>query len=439
MSNMKKLMTTLALALIMTMMLSMTAFADNSCPEAGPYDECYITWDHNDTEHWCYCLRHECISWGPEPHEYDETGHCGCGKDLYDEPEQPVDPDLPGDYGDGMLSEIELAYLMEYGYVGEDIFEFSVDTKNGKAIISLTPMMKEILTAVNYEYGMEPSNAIYMDYEIALKLNGGDSYAYTGSAIEPAAISNAFSKMWMDCDLVMISDIYYENNVEPGTATAHVDITFIDGDEITLSKTFKILGEGGTGSDGDESESDTPFEDVDPKKWYYSAVNWAYTNGLLTGTSDTEFDPNGQMTRGMLVTVLYRMEGRPEVTESNKFADVSNKKYYAKAITWASSMGIVAGYSNGDFGPEDSITREQIAKILYLYAKYKGYDVSKSADLSEFSDAAKVSGYAEKYMKWTVAEGLIQGSNGKLNPKGNATRAEISAILKRFVEKYEAQ
>lgn len=181
-----------------------------------------------------------------------------------------------------------------------------------------------------------------------------------------------------------------------------------------------------------------PFSDIYYKAYYFDAVIWAYENGLLTGTSDTTFSPNDSMTRGMLVTVLYRKEGRPEVEGDIKFPDVLNSKYYAKAINWASSLNIVAGYTNGEFGPEDSITREQIAKILYRYAEYEGYDVTASTDLSGFSDASKVSAYADKYMKWAVAEGLIKGSNGYLNPKNNATRAEIAVILKRFVEKYES-
>ena len=182
-----------------------------------------------------------------------------------------------------------------------------------------------------------------------------------------------------------------------------------------------------------------PFKDVPPYKWFYGSVKWAYEKGLLTGISDTEFAPNEPMTRGMIVTVLYRMEERPEVNGDAVFADVNLSKYYAKGIEWAASENIVSGYTNGNFGPEDSITREQLAKILYRYAEYKGYDVTASKELTGFSDASKVASYAEKYMKWAVAEELIQGSNGKLNPKGNATRAEIAAILKRFVEKYEVQ
>ncbi len=185
------------------------------------------------------------------------------------------------------------------------------------------------------------------------------------------------------------------------------------------------------------ADTSLPFIDVYRSKWFFSAVKWTYENGLLTGTSDTEFSPNDPMTRGMLVTVLYRMEGRPSISANTKFADVISSKYYAKAIAWASSQNIVSGYSNGKFGPEDSITREQLAKVLYLYADYKGYDVTAKESLSAFNDASNVSSYAKKYMQWAVAEGLIKGSNGKLKPKGEATRAEIAAILKRFVERYQ--
>ena len=182
-----------------------------------------------------------------------------------------------------------------------------------------------------------------------------------------------------------------------------------------------------------------PFVDVSKNNWFYDSVVWVYENGLITGTSDITFSPNAPMTRGMLVTVLYRKEGRPIVEEGNKFPDVNLNKYYAPAIIWASANNLVSGYTNGNFGPEDSITREQIAKILYLYAAYEGYDTSNTTDISVYKDAAKVSGYAKKYMEWAVAEGLIKGSNGELNPKGDATRAEIAAILRRFVEKYEVK
>ncbi len=189
--------------------------------------------------------------------------------------------------------------------------------------------------------------------------------------------------------------------------------------------------------DKEEDKMPSTFTDVESDKWYYDSVEWVYKNGLLTGTSETKFSPNDPMTRGMLVTVFYRKEGRPIAPLTKVYPDVLRGKYYVISIDWATAVGIVSGYSNGNFGPEDSITREQLAKVLFQYAKFKGYDVEASADLSEFSDASNVSKYAEKYIKWTVAEGLIKGSNGRLNPKGEATRAEISAIIKRFVERYE--
>lgn len=179
------------------------------------------------------------------------------------------------------------------------------------------------------------------------------------------------------------------------------------------------------------------FTDVFENAWYYDAVNYVYEEGLITGTSDVTFEPNSPMTRGMLVTVLYRKEGRPEVPATTKFSDVESNKYYAKPITWASEKNIVSGYKDGTFGPNDSITREQIAKVLFRYAEYKGYDVTASQSLSNYKDASKVSSYAVKYMEWATAEGLIKGSNGVLNPKGDATRAEIAAMLRRFIEKYE--
>lgn len=187
----------------------------------------------------------------------------------------------------------------------------------------------------------------------------------------------------------------------------------------------------------DEKPSELPFTDVSTRKWYYNAVKWAYTEGYLTGTSDTTFSPNDPMTRGMLVTVLYRMEGRPNVSGSTSFPDVKEDKYYAKAVCWAANEGLVSGYQDGNFGPEDSITREQLVKVLFQYSKYKGHYMGSRTSIDGFKDANEVSSYAVRYMEWAVREGFIEGSGGELNPKGNATRAEISAILKRFVEKHK--
>lgn len=164
-------------------------------------------------------------------------------------------------------------------------------------------------------------------------------------------------------------------------------------------------------------------------------------NGIMTGVSKTEFQPDASLTRAMFATMLYRMAGQQTITFSNRFADVPAGKWYSNAVIWASNEGIVSGYGNGNFGTNDYITREQIAKMLMEYGKVHGYDVSQSADFSSFADASAVSGWANGYMKWAVGSGMIGGASkeGKLylNPKGNATRAESATMLMRFMEKYK--
>ena len=177
-----------------------------------------------------------------------------------------------------------------------------------------------------------------------------------------------------------------------------------------------------------------PFTDVREADWFYDDVVYAYENGLFSGTSDTTFSPNASMTRAMLVTVLYRLEGQPTVSGRSGFSDVKLNSYYEDAVTWAADNGIVNGTGATTFSPNANVTREQMAAILYRYAQYKQYGTTASAGLNGFSDAAKVSAYAKTPLSWAVAEKLVNGSEGKLLPTGNATRAQVAAILHRFVE-----
>lgn len=177
-----------------------------------------------------------------------------------------------------------------------------------------------------------------------------------------------------------------------------------------------------------------PFQDVAADDWFYSAVQYAYGSGMMSGTSSDLFSPNVTTTRGMIVTILYRLENRPAVT-SAPFLDVPASQYYADAVAWASEKGIVSGYGDGLFGPNDTITREQMASILYRYAKYKGYDMDGSADLSGYADTRSVSAYAITAMRWANANNLITGtSSSTLSPTGSATRAQVASILMRFCE-----
>ena len=177
------------------------------------------------------------------------------------------------------------------------------------------------------------------------------------------------------------------------------------------------------------------FNDVTKNDWFYDAVKFATQKELFNGLTQTSFAPNTAMTRTMLVTVLYRLEGKPEVKRSNTLTDVKSSEWYTDAVSWASANGIVTGYGSGSFGTNDSVTREQLAAILYRYAKYKGYNISKTAKLSAYADSTSVSDWAADAMSWANAEGLITGvTETTLAPAGSATRAQVATILMRFVE-----
>ena len=181
-----------------------------------------------------------------------------------------------------------------------------------------------------------------------------------------------------------------------------------------------------------------PFTDVSEKDWFYGDVMFVYENGLMLGTSKTLFSPHGTATRGMMATILWRMEGSPAPKGKNSFTDVEAGKWYADAITWTAENGIFAGYGKDKFGPDDPITREQLAAIFYRYADYKGYDLTVKGNLDKFKDADKITDYAKTAMQWAVGSGLVKGKSGNLlDPQGTATRAEIAAMLHRFIEKYE--
>jgi len=195
--------------------------------------------------------------------------------------------------------------------------------------------------------------------------------------------------------------------------------------------------------DDEQSSTDThncpslAFDDLDITKWYHFDTDYVIENGIFKGTTETTFEPDSAQTRAMMVTVLYRVEGEPAVNRSIPFADVDMGAYYANAVIWGQQNGIIKGYSETEFGPDDKITREQIAAIMHRYAQYKGYDVSvgENTNILSYDDFDSISEYAIPSMQWAVGSGLIKGkSESTLNPLDNATRAEIAAILHRFIE-----
>ena len=182
------------------------------------------------------------------------------------------------------------------------------------------------------------------------------------------------------------------------------------------------------------AEAPLPFPDVTEGDWFYDAVRYAYETGLMDGVGDNLFAPNSETTRAQLVTILYRLAGEPEPGGDSGFSDVAAGTWYTDAVAWAAQNGIVNGVSDTEFAPGDDITREQLAAILYRYAACQGYDVSQRADLSGFGDASSISGYAQEALSWAHAQGLVLGfEDGSLRPQGTASRAQIAAVLMRFL------
>lgn len=199
------------------------------------------------------------------------------------------------------------------------------------------------------------------------------------------------------------------------------------GGKVTVEASF--IREG-----GQTQTPQTTFADVPASAWYYDAVEYVYENGLMSGVSGGRFAPNDTLTRAMLVQTLYAMEGRPAAASAG-FADVASGDWYASAVNWAAANGVVSGVSETGFGPNNALTREQLALILYRFAQYKGYDVTGTSDLTAYADGSSVSNWAAEAMSWAVNAGLISGVGGnQIAPTGTATRAQVAQILMNFCE-----
>ncbi len=302
-------------------------------------------------------------------------------------------------------------------------------------------------TAIYVEFGTDAETAVVDPENAGLEMNGNMSvpaapvstvttYAVTIEKVDNGKVTTSTTRASKGSTVTL--------TVKPdeGYALDQLTVTDANGNAVSVTKssdtkyTFKMPAAKVTVKatfEKAEVVSSLPFTDVDVDDWFYEAVEYVYENDMMNGVSDTKFGPDAQLTRGMIVTILYRLENEPAVSGSD-FSDVVADQYYADPVAWAAKNGIVTGYPDGTFGPNKSITREQLAAILYRYASYKGYDVSKSADLSAYTDADSVSAYAKDAMAWANAEGIITGvTSTTLNPTGTATRAQVAAILARFV------
>ncbi len=283
----------------------------------------------------------------------------------------------------------------------------SVETQKGNVSLPAESMkeLSKMSGDISVSVGKNADNSVV----ISVAVGGADIEKLSGGVIAsvPADSGNVLAVVGADGKLTIIQ----KSMVENGSA-----VCLLDG-----SCTVKIV-------DNKKSFADTAGH------WGAKGIDFVSSHELFNGTGENSFEPDGLMNRGMLATVLHRLEGKPESAGSVKFNDVQSGAWYEAGVSWAAENGVVTGYGEGLFGNEDPITREQLATMLYRYSKNVGVDISKSGSIDSFSDGAKVSNWAKDAVKWAVGSGLLNGTGGgSLDPAGNATRAQVAAISERLV------
>ena len=333
-----------------------------------------------------------------------------------------------------------------------------VDTTDAKADTTLD-------VSNNYWGGQAPSKDQIVDDSDAIK---GDDVYYKADTMKPedlntyqpstgGGVVTRYDITLADTDNGTItathkrasknSTVTITTTPDEGYAVDAVTVTEKDGDKVEVTEkddnkyTFKMPASDVTvkvtfkaEQTEPEQPSGLPFTDVAKDAWYFPAVEYVFNNGLMNGTTATTFAPNVNLNRAMMAAVLYNMEGQPACDKNGLFSDVENGKWYTDAVNWAASNNIVSGMPDGTYAPDQALTREQMASILYRYAEYKGIDVSARADLSTFTDGTTVSPWAQDVVQWAVAEKLMSGNGNELQPKGTASRAQVATVLMNYSE-----
>ena len=398
------------------------------------HEHSYGDWSKDGTSHWHECTDDDCPK-KPESikdkaaHVYTDDADTTCNVCGYERtvtPPAPTEFIVTFDAGDGTpsvgsmtttnqkLSSLPSASRSKHSFNG-----WYTEKNGGTKVTTDTVFSANTNVYAHWTYTGGYYSPVY--YTLTFETNGGDklspvSGSYNAlidlSKYAPKRSGYAFTGWYSERSLTnKVSGVYLTK-------------------DMTVYAGWRVDENPGTGAN--------PFTDVSEKDWFYGDVMFVYENGLMLGTSKTLFSPYGTATRGMMATILWRMEGSPAPKGKNSFTDVEAGKWYADAITWTAENGIFAGYGKDKFGPDDPITREQLAAIFYRYADYKGYDLTVKGNLDKFKDADKITDYAKTAMQWAVGSGLVKGKSGNLlDPQGTATRAEIAAMLHRFIEKYE--
>ena len=383
------------------------------------------TWSSNATHHWHACTAKDCPLKDPqgmgnyEQHTDNGSGTCSvCGQTIgylitFNPNGGVCEIQNTRTDVNGALSSLPTPTRSGYTFLGWY-------TEDGTQVGEDTVFTQDTTLTAQWQYNAPPANP---NYKITVQPTENGTVTAPTSAKQGTEVTlTPIPDEGFDVGTVTVTD-RFGDAVE---VTANPDGTYtfaMPNGQVTGDVTFV------------ESQPEPlPFTDVAEDDWFYDAVRYAYENGLMDGVGDNRFAPNSETTRAQLVTILYRLEGEPAVSGDLPFTDVEAATWYTNAVLWAAQNGIVNGVSDTEFAPGDDLTRQQLVTILYRYAEAKGCDVSASADLSGYPDAGQVQDYAQPTMAWAVAEGIVEGMDGNLNPAGNASRAQIATILMRFCE-----
>lgn len=317
--------------------------------------------------------------------------------------------------------------------------ETGVVTASGRGEATITAKVGD-QTATCTVVVTQPVESVTLDQDTASMMVGGETVTLTAT-INPV-YANEQTIVWASSNTAIATVTQNGVITAVGGGTAVITAT-VGGKsaECTVTVTVPVIPGGGPTTITDQDvplASVLPFDDVTEGQWFYDAVAYAYENNLMAGITDNLFDPQGNTTRGMIVTILYRLEGEPAVTGTSAFDDVADGQWYTNAVIWGTDNKVVAGYGDGTYRPTQNITREELAAILYRYASLKGYDVTVAEGAAlNFPDADEVSEYARPAVLWCVEKGLINGmDNGTVSARSGATRAQAAAILKGFCENF---
>ena len=335
-----------------------------------------------------------------------------------------VDPTTMVTNADGTLNEMPTPTQAGYNFTG-----WFTEAEGGQQITAT--------------YVFTANTTVYAHWTVAGGGGGGGGVIPGGASVTVGEVENGTITVSPSGPVAGGTTVTLTPAPVAGYELDTLKVTAADGTEVTLTPgsngtyTFTMPAQGGVTVTATfkpvETQQPLPFEDVADSGWIHDAVRYVWENNLMQGTGDTTFNPHGTMTRSQFVTILWRMEGSPNVGSSS-FTDVVDGVWYDQAAAWGDANGIVNGYGDGLFGPNDPITREQMVSMMYRYAEYKGYDLTANGDLSVFADADLVAGWAETSMRWAVGHGLIQGSDNQVNPKGNSERCQVAAVVMRFLE-----